>query len=107
MAETKDLNVEVDVSLITRLKVYAAIVGQPVKVIVARWLDEKLPPLPQESEATHDRQPDPGHRPGPLGRGPPPPPLPVAQALVVAPARYRMAPSAGRCKSAWSSSRPR
>lgn len=52
MAETKDLNVEVDVSLITRLKVYAAIVGQPVKVIVARWLDEKLPPLPQESEAT-------------------------------------------------------
>lgn len=52
VAETKDLNVEVDVSLITRLKVYAAIVGQPVKVIVARWLDEKLPPLPQESEAT-------------------------------------------------------
>lgn len=52
MAETKDLTVEMDASLIKRLKVYAALLGQPVKVVVAKWLDEKLPPLPRESEAT-------------------------------------------------------
>jgi hypothetical protein len=52
VAETKDLTVEVDVSLIKRLKVYSAITGRPVKTLVSRWLDEKLPPLPQESEAT-------------------------------------------------------
>jgi hypothetical protein len=52
MAETKDLTVEMEASLIKRLKVHAALLGQPVKVVVAKWLDEKLPPLPQESEAT-------------------------------------------------------
>ena len=52
MAKTKDLNVEVETSLIKRLKIQSALMGQTIKALVARSLDEKLPPLPQESEAT-------------------------------------------------------
>lgn len=52
MARVKDLNVKVETDLLTRLKIYSAFVGLPMKVLVAKWLDEKLPPLPRESEAT-------------------------------------------------------
>jgi hypothetical protein len=52
VAKTKDLTVEVDETLVTRLKVYSALTGTAAKVWVSRWLDEHLPPLPQESEAT-------------------------------------------------------
>lgn len=52
MAKTKDLTVEVDLDLFTRLKVYSALTGKAIKVLVGAWLDEKLPPLPRESEAT-------------------------------------------------------
>lgn len=48
----KDLTVEVDEGLITRLKVYSALTGKAIKVLVGGWLDEKLPPLPREIEAT-------------------------------------------------------
>jgi len=50
--ETKPLNADVDESVFRRLKVYSAATGQTIKSIVNRWLDEKLPPLPRESEAT-------------------------------------------------------
>jgi hypothetical protein len=51
VAKTKDLTVEVDADLIRRLKVYSALTGKAVKALVSAWLDEKLPPLPRESEA--------------------------------------------------------
>jgi hypothetical protein len=52
VAKTKDLTVEVDEGLIRRLKVYSALTGKAIKVLVSGWLDEKLPPLPREIEAT-------------------------------------------------------
>ena len=39
-------------SIITRLKIQSALTGQTIKALVAKILDETLPPLPQESEAT-------------------------------------------------------
>ena len=51
MAKTRDLTVEVDETLITRLKVYSALTGQTIKSVVSEWL-KTLPPLPRESEAT-------------------------------------------------------
>ena len=52
MANAKDLTVKVETTLITRLKIQSALTGQTIKALVAKILDEKLPPLPQESEAT-------------------------------------------------------
>lgn len=52
MANAKDLTVEVETNLITRLKIQSALTGQTIKALVAKILDEKLPPLPRESEAT-------------------------------------------------------
>ena len=49
MARKKDLTVEVDEDLITRLKVYAALTGRTGKFWVAKWLNEHLPPLPREA----------------------------------------------------------
>lgn len=52
MANAKDLTVKVETTLITRLKIQSALTGQTIKALVAKILDETLPPLPQESEAT-------------------------------------------------------
>jgi hypothetical protein len=52
VADAKDLNVKVETTLIKRLKIQSALTGQTIKALVAKILDEKLPPLPQESEAT-------------------------------------------------------
>jgi len=51
VAKTADLNVEVDQRIKRRLKVYSVVTGEPMKSIVSRLLDEKLPRLPAESEA--------------------------------------------------------
>jgi hypothetical protein len=50
--KTKALNADVDESVFRRLKVYSAATGQTIKSLVNRWLDENLPALPRESEAT-------------------------------------------------------
>lgn len=59
MATTKDLTVELDTELITRLKVYSAATGKTIKSLVGKWISEKVPPMPAmagkrltESEAT-------------------------------------------------------
>jgi hypothetical protein len=52
VADAKDLTVKVETTLITRLKIQSALTGQTIKALVAKILDEKLPPLPQGSEAT-------------------------------------------------------
>jgi hypothetical protein len=52
VANAKDLTVKVETTLITRLKIQSALTGQTIKALVAKILDETLPPLPQESEAT-------------------------------------------------------
>lgn len=51
MAKTKWAT-DLDPDLIRRLKIYSAVTGQTIRSLVSRWLDEKLPPLPCESEAT-------------------------------------------------------
>jgi hypothetical protein len=56
VAKTKDLTVEVDEDLITRVKVHAALTGQTVKFWVSEWLNEKAPPLPRENSA--ERSPE-------------------------------------------------
>jgi predicted HicB family RNase H-like nuclease len=52
VADAKDLNVRVETTLMKRLKIQSALTGQTIKALVAKILDEKLPPLPQGSEAT-------------------------------------------------------
>lgn len=48
----KDLTVDVGPDRHQRLKVHAAEVGTTIKALLRRWIDENLPPLPRESEAT-------------------------------------------------------
>jgi predicted HicB family RNase H-like nuclease len=47
-----DLNVKVGEERHMRLKVYAAEAGETIKSLIRRWIDEQVPPLPREREAT-------------------------------------------------------
>jgi hypothetical protein len=52
VAKTVDLTVEVDERIKKRLKLYSVATGEAMKNIVGRLLNESLPPLPRQSEAT-------------------------------------------------------
>jgi hypothetical protein len=52
VAKTEPLTTDVDKDVKRRLKIYSAVTGQTIRSLVNKWLDEALPPLPHESEAT-------------------------------------------------------
>jgi hypothetical protein len=52
VGKTKTWTTDLDPDVIRRLKIYSAATGQTIKSLVNRWLDERLPPLPREREAT-------------------------------------------------------